>query len=49
MEIVDWKAWDAFDKAYILDSILFGMGYAPKVVNCDHKELDISPTERYSD
>ena len=32
-----------------MDSILVGIGYAPKVADFDHKELDIAPTERYSD
>ena len=30
-----------------MDFNLVDMGYAPKVADIDHKELDISPTERY--
>ena len=32
-----------------MDSILVVMGLAPKVVEFDHKELDITPTEGCSD
>ena len=30
-----------------MDSILVGIGYAPKVADFDHKELDIAPIEGY--
>jgi len=43
------KGMEAFDKAQIVDSILDGMGFVPKVAYFDHKELDIVPTEGYPD